>query len=105
MLVSESKLRKLVREVIKEQKEQFRVGDKVQVLDIPDHLLGQHEHAQDWAGCDGVIDSIYVENGITYCKVHDVTSQDLDRLRPLKVPCTSEFLRLIFDKKIYIPEE
>ncbi len=95
MLIKETKLRQIVRNVLKEEsfKKQFKVGDVVEVLDVPDDLLGQHKHAHDWPGCIGVIDSNYLENDEVYCKVHSL-EDDLEILRPLKIYCNSVYLEL-----------
>lgn len=88
MLVSESKLRKLVREVIKEQKEQFSVGDLVHVKDVLPIYFGHG--AQDLVGLTATIKKIKGKECII-----EFPADSLNPAMEILSPCNLDFIEKV----------
>ena len=95
MLVSERKLRQVIRQVIKEQKKYYslintiKVGDRVEILHLPDEYMGYN--TQDLAGLNGTIKNIRKDGN---CEI-EIPGDSQTSAERIVLPCNSEFLEKI----------
>ena len=95
MRITESKLRRIIRNILTEsRRQQYRgqrvsasVGDRVLVLHVDPPYHGRDR--MDWGGCDGYISSIQGD----VCTITDPTRE----LVPLRnQPLDSEYIRVMY---------